>query len=192
MSNEKEIRQAVEDAIRDAAKIGAEAGAKAALDTMKKERENAIRTRKDRRLRNTKLLLRQYRTLKAGCMNSVYDAAEAASQAESVSIEALMWRLDEEDFHLESLFHSAGRTYILIRHMDKMLDVYTYMCQKTEREDYKRHCRTIMSLYIEGDAAVTVESVATAEHVDKRTVYKDIDAAIDTLSTLFYGVDGLL
>lgn len=191
MSNEKEIRKAITDAVREAARIGAEVGAKTALDTLKSEQEKARRTWKDRRLRNTKLLLKQYRTMRLGCMNSVYDAAQAAGDADDINIEALMSHLDEADFRVESTFRTAGRTYILVRHMDRMLDLYAYICDKAEREDYKRHYRTIMGLYIEGDAPTTVEAIAAAEHVDKRTVYKDIDAAVEILSTLLYGVDGL-
>lgn len=191
MSNEKEIRRAIAEAIKEAAKIGAEVGAKTALETVKAEQENVRRTRKDRRLRNTKLLLKQYRTMRLGCMNSVYDAAQAARDTEDINIEALMSHLDEEDFRVESTFRTAGRTYILVRHMDRMLGLYAYICDKAEREDYKRHYRTIMALYITGDAPVTVEAISASEHVDKRTVYKDIDAAVETLSTLLYGVDGL-
>ena len=191
MSNEKEIRKAIADAVQEAARIGAEVGAKTALETIRSEQEKARRTRKDRRPRNTKLLLKQYRTMRLGCMNSVYDAAQAAVSAEDDNIEALMSHLDDADFRVESTFRTAGRTYILVQHMDKMLDLYAYICDRAEREDYKRHYRTIMALYIEGDAPVTVEAISTSEHVDKRTVYKDIDAAVETLSTLLYGIDGL-
>jgi hypothetical protein len=43
--------------------IGTQVGVKTALETLKKERDEKRKSRYDRRLRNTRLLLREYRKL---------------------------------------------------------------------------------------------------------------------------------
>ena len=37
----------------------------------------------------------------------------------------------------------------------------------------------------------TAEQIASREKIDRRTVYKDIDACLSDLSVLFFGIDGL-
>lgn len=51
-------------------KLAAEAGAKAAMETLEKERQRDRREMADRRLRNTKLLLRNYRVFCAHVDNA--------------------------------------------------------------------------------------------------------------------------
>ena len=117
----KEIQESVEAAVTDAARLGAEASIKAVEQERKKFRDS----RSDRRFRNTKLLLRNYTTLNANCANAVYDAASAATGEESVEeiVEALD-ELLEDDLKVESIMKSAARTQIIMRHVNRMLDIY--------------------------------------------------------------------
>ena len=54
-------------------KLAAVAGAKAAMETLEKERQRDRREMADRRLRNTKLLLRNYRMFCAHVDHAVYE-----------------------------------------------------------------------------------------------------------------------
>ena len=56
--------------------------------------------------------------------------------------------------------------------------------------DYKRNFRVLKAMYID-EIPTTAEAVARVEQIDKRTVYKDIDAAVETLTTLIFGIDGI-
>ena len=38
---------------------------------------------------------------------------------------------------------------------------------------------------------MTAEELAQREHIEKRTVYKDIKAAMRPLSALIFGIDGI-
>lgn len=71
MSNKKSLSQ------REIIRLAAEAGAQAALEAFEKERNKAVKGRYDRRLHNTKLLLRNYRTLKAHCENAIFERSKA-------------------------------------------------------------------------------------------------------------------
>lgn len=159
-----EVRQAIENGMKEAARIGAE--------TAKAELDAARRAQRDRQRQNTKLILKQYRTMRFACQNSVNDC---------------LTYLGDENIRPESTF----RTFTLLRHVERMLDLYLHICEETGREDHMRRYRTIMAVYIDGDSSPDVETVAAAGHVDRRTVYKDIDAAVETLSALFFGIDAL-
>lgn len=63
-------------------KLAAEAGAKAAMETLEKERQRDRKEVADRRLRNTKLLLRNYRVFQAHVANAVFEVEEYESPEE--------------------------------------------------------------------------------------------------------------
>ena len=180
----KEIQESVEAAVTDAARLGAEASIKAVEQERKKFRDG----RSDRRFRNTKLLLRNYTVLNANCSHAVYDAASAATGEESV--EEILDELLEENLKVESIMKSAARTQLIMRHMNRMLGIYKVVCENSVDEGEQRHYRVIEALYLR-DRPLSPTAVAEREKIDKRTVYKDVDAACATLSALIFGIDGI-
>ena len=46
------------------------------------------------------------------------------------------------------------------------------------------------AMYID-ETPTTAQAIADREKIDKRTVYRDIDAATACLTSLLYGADGL-
>ena len=75
-------------------------------------------------------------------------------------------------------------------HVNKMLDCYKIMCERSSRPDDARHWRVLEGLYL-ADSYTTAEAIAQREHIDKRTVYKDIDVCVADLTALFFGVGGI-
>ena len=53
-----------------------------------------------------------------------------------------------------------------------------------------RHWRVIKALYL-SPTRVTADKVAEQEKINRRTVYKDVDAAVEVLTMLLFGVDGV-
>ena len=128
----------------------------------------------DRRLHNTDLLLRNYRTLKACCENAVYE-----SKKEEVTevLDDIMTMKDDKVI-VESIKSSSKRTTIMVRHIDKM------------SEKDKRRYKVIKSLYI-SKQPMTIAEISKKFGVSKVTIYDDIKIAKERLSSLFFGVDGL-
>jgi predicted DNA-binding transcriptional regulator YafY len=54
-----------------------------------------------------------------------------------------------------------------------------------------RRYRVIFAKYIQDEKELPTDDIAEAEHVDVRTVQRDIRIALETLSTLIFGIDGL-
>lgn len=77
----------VEEMIQQAAV----AGAQVASDTMLVAQRRAEKERIDRRLHNTELLLRNYRTLKASCENAVYESRDS-KEKRSQKYWKTLWR----------------------------------------------------------------------------------------------------
>lgn len=167
--------------IQDAALVGAQVASDAMLVGQRKKEKERI----DRRLHNTELLLRNYRTLKASCENAVYESKEGEV---SEVLEDIMSMKNDKGI-VESIRTSARRTAIMVQHIDKMLEVYRVYCSKISEKD-KRRYKIIKALYI-SKAPMTIAEISKKFSVSKVTVYEDIKIAKERLSSLFFGIDGL-
>lgn len=168
--------------------MGTEIGIKVALEQIKKEREDRKKGRYDRRLRNTKLLLREFRKLFIHSRDAVYASKDRLNPID------ILDELDsfeyEDDLYIESIKKSKERTAIIVEHVKKMMSIYKYMCSKSKRPEDLRRYNIIRKLYIDSPEA-TVEELSAEYCIDVRSVYKDIDKALETLTALVFGIDGL-
>lgn len=171
----------LEDMIREAALVAA----KTAADTFDRAHRKEEKEKIDRRLHNTKLLLRNYHSMKENCENSVY---EKTTENVDDMIEEIMGMKDEKVI-IDSIRRSASRTMLMIEHIDKMLDVFRIYCSKYGEKE-KRQYKVIKAMYI-SKQNVTVADLAKKFNVSKVTIYDDIKVAEERLSTLFFGIDGM-
>ena len=172
---------------------GVTAGVKAAVDHMEEERRKARKGRYDRRLHNTRLLFKNYRALKHHAIGAVHTGAQANERIEENAVDILE-ELDDERvddrLYIESIKRSQQRTRIIIEHIDEMLRYWLIDCEQSGKEEALRRYRIIVGTYISDDQ-MTAEELAQREHIEKRTVYKDIKAAMRPLSALIFGIDGI-
>lgn len=172
---------------------GVTAGVKAAVDHMEEERRKARKGRYDRRLHNTRLLFKNYRALKHHALGAVHTGAQANERIEENAVDILE-ELDDERvddrLYIESIKRSQQRTRIIIEHIDEMLRYWLIDCEQSGKEEALRRYRIIVGTYISDDQ-MTAEELAQREHIEKRTVYKDIKAAMRPLSALIFGIDGI-
>ena len=159
------------------------AGAQVASDAMMVGQRKSEKEKIDRRLHNTDLLLRNYRTLKASYENAVYKSKEGEV---TEVLEDIMTMKDDKVI-VESIKTSAKRTAIMVQHIDKMLDVYRIYCSKLSEKD-KRRYKIIKALYI-SKTPMTIAEISKKFSVSKVTVYEDIKIAKERLSSLFFGID---
>ena len=177
---------------REIIRIAADAGAKAALEAFEKEKTKAVQGRYDRRLRNTKLLLRNYRTLKSHCENAIFERSEIIVENMSAIdiLDSIDDYLPDETLYVESIKRTNERTAIIIAHIDEMMKIFEILCHQSGRLEDARRYRVVKALYID-EQELTAEEVAEDEFVEPRTVYRDINAACEKLTALFFGIDGL-
>lgn len=172
---------------------GVTAGVKAAVDRMEEERRKARKGRYDRRLHNTRLLFKNYRALKHHALGAVHTGAQANEKIEENAVDILE-ELDDERvddrLYIESIKRSQQRTRIIIEHIDEMLRYWKIDCEQSGKEEALRRYRIVFATYI-GDDQIAAEDLARREHIEKRTVYKDIKAAMRPLSALIFGIDGI-
>jgi hypothetical protein len=154
-----------------------------ALAYLEKEKEKQEKMKKDRRLRNIKLLLRNYRSFVKHCEGIKLDIKQLNNK---LNID----EIDDEYFAIESIKRSKERTLAMVKFINQMLDVYQIMCDRSGKQEEMRHYQTIYQMYI-SEVRVSHEKIAEGHNVIPRTVYKDVDRACESLAALIFGVDSI-
>jgi len=160
------------------------------IDRLREEEATAAKTKHDKRKANTKLLLRKYRSLVDHCESAIYDT-ESIDQGGGYTLADILESFNTDaNLEIESIRQSAVRTRIIVDHIDMMIDLYKIYCDRSPKDEDSRRYRVIYWLYL-ADEPKTVSDLAKEEYLDKRTIYKDVDAAVERLTALLFGIDGL-
>lgn len=179
----------LEVAVARGVEKGIQIGVQAAMDYIAEERSKAKKSRYDRRLHNTKLLLRNYRHFKKHAEGAIFNAKKVKENAIDI-LDGLDNTMLDDNAYVDGIKKSQQRTIIIMRHIDEMLKYYRVICEKSKKAEVMRRYRIITDMYIDGEKT-TVEKLAANENIEVRTVYKDIKLAVMDLSSLIFGVDGL-
>ena len=174
----------IEAIIRETAQLAALESARAVL----KEQAQRAAGRADRRLHNTKLLLKNYRMFKKHCTGAVYTDEAGEHDGQEELLDMMLQR--DHSVVVDSIRRSCKRTKIMVQHMDNMLNLYRVHCEQGGNDASQRGYRIIRGLYLD-DVPRTVEQIAEQEHISTRQVSRDRDAAIEQISMLMFGIDGL-
>lgn len=164
-------------------------GANEALKKFEQERKREFGQRADRRLRNTKLLLRNYRMLKEHAENSVFSRAQMEESAFDI-LEVMMSSYDN-DMVIDSIKNSAARTSIMVSHVETMIGLYAAFCEKSpNREIERRRYDVVWDMYM-AEETLSAKEIAEKQNMSKENVYADLRVAVERLTALIFGVDGL-
>lgn len=172
---------------KEVIRIAAEAGARAAIVQWEKEKAKALEEKADRRLHNTRLLLKNYRLFKQHAENAVYKVEQLD---ESVYDILDMMGRNTSNVFVDSVKTSVARTVTLVRHIDVMLKLYQIYCERSDKPEDSRRWRAIQARYLDECEKSSVD-IAEQEGVSDRTIDRDIAAAHEQLAALFFGIDGI-
>ena len=168
-----------------AAAIGAQEG----LKRFEQERKREFGQRADRRLRNTKLLLRNYRMLKEHAQNSVFSRAQMNENA--FDILELMMSSYDNDYVIDSIKESAARTAIMVSHVETMIGLYAAFCDKSPNQEIERRRYDVVWDMYMAEETLSAKEIAEKQNMSKENVYADLRVAVERLTALIFGVDGL-
>lgn len=169
----------------DIVKLAAEIGARTALDKLRREKSQETQKQKDKRYKNTKLLLENYRDFKAYSKNAVYTVEQTSD-----SIKALesIWDLSNRgEIVVDSIKRNAIRTNVIMAHIDAMLEVYKKMCEASQDPTEMRRYNTLISRYI-AEKPMTCKDIADINHYEVRTVFRDLEYAVNKMERLIFGL----
>ncbi len=177
-----------EEELEKIIQIASDTGAKAALEKYERETEKRKKDRKSKKLYNTKLLLRNYRALKAGSEYSIFSRSQMEESAADI-LDSMMNLYDDEVI-VSSIKRSASRTAIMISHIRKMVDLYEVLVHRSGDEIDIRRYEILKKAYIDDDKK-NISDLAEQYVMSKDSVYKDMKIAEERMSSLIFGVDCL-
>jgi hypothetical protein len=160
-----------------------QAAAQAAFEHLEKEKEKQEKIKHDRRLRNVKLLLRNYRTF-------AVHTADIKLEINELNAKLDLDELDTDEFAIRSIMKSKELTLAMVKYINKSIEIYRLICEKSDNPEDKRRYQIIYDLYISEDKK-TAKQLAERHFVNPRTVYKDVDSGCETLVVLMFGVNGI-
>ena len=161
--DEKALVVLTQGQLKDIYEKAAAIGANEALKTFRQEQKKEYSRRADRRLRNTKLLLRNYHMLKEHAENSVFGRTQMEESALDI-LESMMSMYDNEVI-IESIKRSATRTAVIVSHIETMFGLYAAYCDKSPNRDIEmRRYEVLWDMY-RAEYTLSAKEVAEKQHV---------------------------
>lgn len=144
-----------------------------------KQHDINAKRKRDARLRNTRLLLQNYNYFKVHAEGAIY----SASQLQDFD--------DINDYKphilLQSIKSSSQRTYMVLKHINKMLVQYKQYADMGSDKS-KREYRVMVKYFIDDEKT---SNIATSEGVDDRTIRRDIVDAVQHFSCFLFGFNSI-
>jgi hypothetical protein len=168
--------------------LAAQAGARMALETFEKTKKVEKQKRSDLRLHRTDLLLKSYRTLSQHCENAIFEKRK-------IKLSAVDILDDIDDFiddgmYIESIKKSAQRTTIIVKHVKKMIEIFKIISDNSKEIVKIRRYNALYMKYID-PTMPTMQRITEVLQIERSLVYDDINIAMQDLTPLFFGIDGL-
>lgn len=159
------------------------------------KQKNKMKIKYDKRLRNTKLLLKNYRSFVEHCNNAKYTVEnpikkEISKSNVTVQLFDDLYNLQDDAFVVSSILKSKEKTKIILDHITMCLEFFEKKAKATNNQEMIRRYKVIDYLYIK-EIPLSFEEIAEKEHISTKTVSRDKNKAIQELSVLFFGIDGL-
>ena len=131
------------------------------------QREAVIQEEFDLRFHDVKLLMRNYRKLKAHYS-----------------------RISPETLEVSSICSMRRKTSLMMSHVDKMLAPYKSICESTVDQNEAK-CWTALYLRYITEERITVDGIAERMGIDKRTFYRYINRAFVDMAVLLFGIEAI-
>ena len=140
-----------------------------------KDQKRKAKELKDYRLRNTTLLVKNYRMLRVHCDTIVEDLEVYEDSV-----------YDPQELTLNTLMKYKARTAKMLDYFDSIFRAYHELAER-DTEMMLRRWKTVFQMYVGPDKHTAVD-MAEYYGVDERTVYRYLNKAFDELSTLLWGI----
>lgn len=159
-------------------KLITETASREAIRAYKEDESKRNQEKHDRRLRNIKLLLKHYRALVLHCEKLEDDLIKF----ENTSIQEL--DIDEINVEsIESIKQSKTKSIAMVYFVREKMEAYKRSCS----EDELKYFRVLEMKYLT-KRKYTMREIAERECIDRATVYRYLDKAIEGLPVIFFGV----
>lgn len=147
-----------------------------------------FKQKQQRRIDNTRELLKHYRKLRLHAKKAVYKG----QYSKRVSPIEILDDIDnsEPELIIDSIKKSSAQTYIIISHIGKMIEIYKQLAYTSKDEIEINKYKSIEAYYINPNKS-SIEKIAENMSYSSRQIERYIDDAIEDISGLIFGIESL-
>jgi len=130
-------------------------------------RNDAMKEELDARYHDVKLLMSNYRKLRAHYA-----------------------KVSPEVLEVSSICSLRRKTGLMMSHVDKMLTAYKALCEASDNPDEARRWQALHKRYI-AEERMSIEDISASLGIDKRTFYRDVGKAMEDMAVLLFGIEAI-
>lgn len=178
------VYQVTEEELKNIAAIAGKEGAKAY--NREKSKVNASKIRK------TKEILENYRSIKAAVANDKEFTVEEQIELKWKFIEELMGARDSVNDKTERIMSDEERkrqeNLYCLNCIDKAINLYKEECENSGKPEAIRRYRIIEQYYL-AEKKLDIKEISSREKISEKTAYKDRDKATRIIAVYLLGAD---
>lgn len=170
---------------------GVAKGIKDGLETIKNQEKLRQSVSYDIKLKNTRLLLRNYRKFVQFCEQATVSEKELETATVEEILDKLYCATYDEVTVVQSILASKKRTEIIMEHIKKIINFYIFDSESSKNDEKHRRAHILEDLYIKGKKQPAMSVLAKKYHISERQVHRDKNVAIEEMSVFMFGIDGI-
>lgn len=170
---------------------GVEKGIKRGLETARNEEKLKEKITYDSRIKNTRLLLKNYRSFVKACEQAVYTEKELETATVEEVLDKLFCTSCDEVTVVQSILASKKRTEIILTHIKRIINFYIFEADSSKSEEKWRKAHVLEDLYVKGKYKPKIYDMSEKYHVSERQINRDAKSAIEEIAIFMFGVDGI-
>lgn len=170
---------------------GVEKGIKRGLETARNEEKLKEKITYDSRIKNTRLLLKNYRNFVKACEQAVYTEKELETATVEEVLDKLFCTSCDEVTVVQSILASKKRTEIILTHIKRIINFYIFEADNSKSEEKWRKAHVLEDLYVKGKYKPKIYDMSEKYHVSERQINRDAKSAIEEIAIFMFGVDGI-
>lgn len=145
----------------------------------------------DIKLKNTRLLLKNYRKFVSFCEQATVSEEELESATVEEILDKLYCSAYDEITIVQSILTSKKRTEIIMTHIKKIINFFIFDAENSKNDEKCRRAHILEDLYIKGKKQPKMSEISKKYHISERQVNRDKKTAIEEIAVFMFGVDGI-
>lgn len=145
----------------------------------------------DMKIKNTRLLLKNYRKFISACKQATFTEKELESATVEDILDKLYCSTCDEVTVVQSILTSKKRTEIILEHIKNIVNFYIFEAESSKNDEKCRRAHIIDDLYVKGKKQPNMAVLANKYHISERQVHRDKNVAIEEIAVFMFGIDGI-
>ena len=147
--------------------------------------------RNDTKLKNTRLLLKNYRKFISACKQATFTEKELESATVEEILDKLYCSTYDEVTVVQSILASKKRTEIILEHIKNIVNFYIFEADSSKNDEKHRRAHILEDLYVKGKKQPAMSVLAEKYNISERQVHRDRNIAVEEIAVFMFGIDGI-